>query len=328
MSKRQVARLKFCLSVVLFLLSQAVQAAQVEKISKEGDQLLISPELGERFQVGDKVCVEGRSWKKVCGKVTRKKGSKAVAKMEEAVEGTRRGDPVSLEERRRSWRYRDESDWEEGGWKEGRGREDWNRRYDRWDDQENRYGRYSGWGRRNRDVSLLLKGGLVSSSTYPNTGVGDDNFKIKGTIGLGFNVPLDSDTWSFESALHYHAKGVEIESGDAGSSLGYLEAPLLFKVRFLNDTWSPVVLLGPYVAYLMSATIYQEGLEDQDIRENLKDFDIGLMSGFGFDFDTSSSSRLGIHFYSSWGFVDLAAEGDTDARNKQVGLLMNLYFDL
>lgn len=314
--------------LVALILSFSANAAQLDKVSKERDQILISPELGERFQVGDRVCVQGGNWKKVCGKITRKKGSKAIAKMEEVVEGARRGDPVSIAEGRRSWKERDQSDWEEGDWNEDRDKNRWKKRYSGWDDEEDRYGRYDRWGRRNREVSLLLKGGLVSSSTYPNTGVGNDNFKIKGTMGLGFNIPLDSDTWSFETALHYHAKGVEAESGNGGTSLHYLEVPLLFKVRFLNDTWSPVFLLGPYVSYLLSATTYSSAGGDVDTREFFTDVDIGLMSGFGFDFDTSSSSRLGVHFYSSWGFVDLASEGDSDTRNKQVGLLLNLYLDI
>jgi len=298
-----------------------IGAAELDKVSKDRGQLLISPEMGERIRVGDRVCVEGANWKKICGTVTRNKGSKSVAKMDALVEGMRRGDRVTIESTKGSMDEREESDW---------GRGDWDREQNR-DREENRYGRLA---QKERGTGFLLRGGIVSSGTYPNPTFSDPKFKIKVTGGVGFNVPLSSNTWSFEPSLNYNSKGVESENEGYGGPANYLELPLLFKVRFLEDSWSPVFLLGPYVAYLMSASTSTSSVTDFDVKDLVKDYDIGLMTGLGFDFDISSSSRLGFHFYASWGFVDLPNEGSSfgqngsASRNKQVGFLMNLYFDL
>lgn len=308
--------------LVALILSFSVNAAQLDKVSKERDQILISPELGEQFQVGDRVCVEGRSWKKVCGKVTRKKGSKAIAKMEEVVEGARRGDPVDVERSKRAL-----VNGEEDGW----GGSDWNTEDNR---SQRRYSKRKTNGL--DEVAFLVQAGVTSPRFHSvEAPVSYDKFLVRGTFGLGFNIPFDRGTFSFEPTLNYHTKGGEYEETGitGGSPLRYLELPLLFKIRFSNEEVSPYFLLGPYISYLLSARFYAQGLGqsvDNDIKESTKDFDFGLMSGLGIDFALSSSSRLGFQFLASWGLIDLAKEegGPYHAKNRHLGLLVNIAFNL
>jgi len=313
---------KFAWVFGLVLFGLHLNAAEIEKISREKDQILIAPSFGEQFRVGDKVCVEGRSWKKVCGQVTRKKGSKAIAKMEGAVEGVSRGDRVEVESSKRAL-----VDEEEDGW----GESDWNQESGR---SQRRYSgrRKTGLG----EVAFLVQAGVTSPGFHSiEAPVSFDKFLVRGTFGLGFNIPLDSGAFSFEPSLNYHTKGGEYEQTGitGGTSLRYLELPLLFKIRFSNEEVSPYFLLGPYISYLLSARFYAQGpgqSVDNDIKESTKDFDFGLMSGLGIDFALSSSSRLGFQFFASWGLLDLAKEdgGAGNGKNRQLGLLVNLAFNL
>jgi len=291
---------------------------------------LIAPSFGEQFRVGDKVCVEGKNWNKVCGQVTRKKGSKAIAKMEGAVEGARTGDRVEVEGSKRA-QVDEEVD--------GSGGSDWSERGSGLSSRgvKKKQGSVS-------EVSFLVHAGFTHPTFYSvNGGVDYNSFKLNAAIGLGFNIPIDEGDFSFEPSLVYFNKGAEKTESGNGSSLGislkYLEVPLLFKARFSKDKFSPFFIGGPYFAYLLSAKLSSGvGLpgfgvvlpgSETDIKEYVRTFDLGFTAGLGFDLDLSSSSRVGFQFLASWGLINFEKEGaGLNGKNRQLALLGNLAFNL
>lgn len=103
--------LKSFLFVLLVCVS--ARAAEVDKISKNKNKIMIAPASGEKFQMGDRVCVDDREGKKQCGKIIEKKGDKLIAQMDELVEGLEAGDLVQLEKKNSSRTSREDSEWED-----------------------------------------------------------------------------------------------------------------------------------------------------------------------------------------------------------------------
>jgi len=99
----------------LFLVSVcvSVQAAELDQVSKNKNKIMIAPAFGEKFQMGDRVCVEARGGRKQCGKIIERKGDKVIAQMDEVVEGLEPGDLVQLEKRNSFRASREDSDWED-----------------------------------------------------------------------------------------------------------------------------------------------------------------------------------------------------------------------
>jgi hypothetical protein len=98
--------------LLIFLVSVSIQAAEIEKISKHKNKILISPAPGESFRVGDRICVKVREGKKPCGKIIESKDNEVIAQMDELVDGLKPGDLVQPAKISSSRTNLDDSEWE------------------------------------------------------------------------------------------------------------------------------------------------------------------------------------------------------------------------
>jgi hypothetical protein len=85
-------------------------------------------------------------------------------------------------------------------------------------------------------------------------------------LGLGETIAVDIGAM-------FSSKGAKDDS-DITSRLNYLEVPVLLHLGFLGGLYFEV---GPSFSYLLSASA-----DDDDISEDIKDFDLGGIAGVGF----------------------------------------------
>lgn len=173
---------------------------------------------------------------------------------------------------------------------------------------------------------LGIKGGLNMFKLY-----GDDvedakslySFAIGGFCACNFN-----EMFALQPEIYYSVKGTKEETiaGDIDLKLGYIDIPILFKVKFPLEgkNWSPNLYAGPYFAFLLSADV-----EGFDVKDDMKSTDLGLVVGAGFDFMLSEGTRaLNLDFRYSIGFTKLDDAGDSEAFNNGFQFLLGYGFSL
>jgi len=173
---------------------------------------------------------------------------------------------------------------------------------------------------------LGIKGGLNMFKLY-----GDDvedakslySFAIGGFITYNFN-----EMFALQPEIYYSVKGAREETvaGDIDLKLGYIDIPILLKVKLPMEgkSWSPNLYAGPYFAFLLSADL--EGL---DVKDDTKSTDLGLVVGAGIDFMLSEGMRaLNLDFRYSIGFTKLDDAGDAEVFNNGFQFLVGYGFSL
>lgn len=173
---------------------------------------------------------------------------------------------------------------------------------------------------------LGIKGGLNMFKLY-----GDDvedakslySFAIGGFITCNFN-----EMFALQPEIYYSIKGAREETvaGDIDLKLGYIDIPILLKVKLPKEgkSWSPNLYAGPYFAFLLSAD-----LEGFDVKDDTKSTDIGLVVGAGIDFMLSEGMRaLNLDFRYSVGFTKLDDAGDAEVFNNGFQFLVGYGFSL
>ena len=122
--------------------------------------------------------------------------------------------------------------------------------------------------------------------------------------GVFLNVSLN-DNLAFRPEVLYSQHGAKYEQG--GNSIilkvDAIDIPLLFQYTFSMDgSISPFILVGPYAAYILSAKIGYDitgmDLDDEDVKDTIKDLDFGVMFGIGAlisgQFELSARYQMGL----------------------------------
>jgi hypothetical protein len=176
-----------------------------------------------------------------------------------------------------------------------------------------------------------IKGGLNVSNMYVDE-VDDENARFGFNLGF-YGQVLSSDVFALQPELLFSTKGSKIEYGGnlfdqtIKYNLSYLDIPILAVFK-LGE--SAEIHIGPYVGYLLGASITHEGdlgnAVDEIDRDHLKPFDYGLAGGFGLNF---GNVQVGARY--NYGLAKLADSDEAevligDSKNSvaQLYLALNL----
>ncbi len=173
---------------------------------------------------------------------------------------------------------------------------------------------------------LGIKGGLNMFKLYGDD-VEDAKYLYAFTIGGFFTCNLN-EMFALQPEIYYSVKGAKEETtaGDIDLKLGYIDIPVLFKVKFPLEgkNWSPNLYAGPYFAFLLSAD-----LEGYDVKDQTKSTDLGLVVGAGFDVKLKEGAQtLNFDFRYSIGFTKLDEEGEAEVFNNGLQFLLGYGFSL
>ena len=124
------------------------------------------------------------------------------------------------------------------------------------------------------------KGGLNLAKVYGDD-VDESDF-LYGGIGGAFFCYMVNDMFAVQPELLFAMKGGDqVTSGDetGKTKLNYIEIPVLLRLHIPTEgSLTPAVFAGPSIGFLMSAKF-----EDEDIKDDLKSTDFGLVVGAGLD---------------------------------------------
>lgn len=145
-------------------------------------------------------------------------------------------------------------------------------------------------------VTWNVKGGVGFASIKP---LYDEEVhsKIVGKIGLGLEIPIETD-WSLILSLEMAGKGVKYDDsyGDYNELfLHYTQIPLVVAYRLnLSNYWNMTFKAGIYFAYAFSGKdkyemndeIYEEDMFGKEYKEfyETSHFDFGLNVGLDFEY--------------------------------------------
>ncbi len=175
---------------------------------------------------------------------------------------------------------------------------------------------------------LGIKGGLNMFKPYGDD-VPDDfvsylySFAIGGFITCNIN-----ETFALQPELYYSMKGWKFEddTDEVDVKLGYIDIPILLKVNIPMEgkSFVPNLLVGPYVAFNLSADI-----DDVDIKDEIKSTDFGMVVGAGLDVKLSDGAqKLSFDFRYSIGFTSLDDMSDESWMNNGFQFLLGYGFSL
>jgi hypothetical protein len=167
----------------------------------------------------------------------------------------------------------------------------------------------------------------------------DDASMKPGLVGGGFITYSFSDLFAVQPELLFSMKGAksDIGSTEYKSTLSYIEIPVLFKVQLAGGgNFKPNFYAGPAVGFLMSAKTSADPEPtgwDDDIKDDMKSTDIGLIGGIGADLGMGTGPgkitfdlryEVGL---TSTSDVDMNQDGDKDkVNNSTISFLVGYGF--
>ena len=170
-----------------------------------------------------------------------------------------------------------------------------------------------------------LKGGLNMANV-----IGDDveNTSMKiGFVGGVFVCYNITEIFAIQPELLYSQKGAKVEIGTEEFSwkTDYFEVPLLLKVNLPTEgKMKPSLYAGPAIGILMTAK-----LEDEDIKDDLKGTDFGIIAGGAVAYQMESGS-LSFEFRYEVGLQSIIdAEGlavEPDVKNSVMSIMVGYGF--
>ena len=185
-------------------------------------------------------------------------------------------------------------------------------------------------------ITIGIKGGGNRSDFYGDDVEADDWDPSLGFCVGGFlNLKID-EMISIQPEAFFTMKGAQAEEfGETFKiSLAYLEIPVLAKISIPNPGGiEPCLLIGPAFAMNMSATAkydYVYESEEEDIADEVQDFDLGFVIGAGLDIDHGQGQgKLSIEIRYTLGLKvvpDEEGEEDFDLKNSVISLMAGLSF--
>jgi len=167
-------------------------------------------------------------------------------------------------------------------------------------------------------LTFGVQGGLSTSNVF-NASFNRDarqgmTFGFTIDIGLPYRLPYGVKP-SIQTGVHYTEKGFDNPSArfdGVSIEFDYMEVPVLAKFNYdLAYGLSPYVLLGPYIAFMVSAERVREDGSRRDLDDSTREVDLGLMGGIGLDFRVGDTI-LNTQMRGSFAFSDLQKNEFTD----------------
>jgi Outer membrane protein beta-barrel domain len=149
-----------------------------------------------------------------------------------------------------------------------------------------------------------------------------------GFVGGLFVVVPASDRLGFQGEVLFSQKGASEDGGAGDLALDYLEVPLLLRV----GTASPLetsfhAFAGPSIGLRLRARVTAETFdgetEDEDIADDVKGFDFGVVAGAGVNF-----GRFTLDGRYTWGLNNLNSLEDDEMklRNRVFSIMAGVRF--
>jgi hypothetical protein len=132
-------------------------------------------------------------------------------------------------------------------------------------------------------------------------------FQIGPVLELGIG-----ETLAIDIGAMFSSKGAKDDS-DVTSRLNYLEVPVLLHLGLAGGLYFEI---GPSFGYLLSASA-----DDNDISEDIKDFDLGAIGGVGFSF---GSLRADLRY--NLGMLDINDISDESIKNGVWTVGVSIFF--
>jgi hypothetical protein len=168
--------------------------------------------------------------------------------------------------------------------------------------------------------SMGLKGGL-NFANLTGDDSGDPDSKLGFAFGGFYTHPM-TETFFIQPELLFTMKGAKDEFTYSGSTydvsynLNYIELPILAKMCFPMDSFTPNLFLGPALAFNMSATVEVD--DESDDIEDVKAMDFGLIFGGGADF-----GKFTVDARFNMGLTNIFdVEGDPKVKNSVMSILL------
>lgn len=179
-------------------------------------------------------------------------------------------------------------------------------------------------------VSLGVKAG-ASFSGFRGDDAGDIDFRKGLAGGLFVNIsPLKA--LSIQPELLFQQKGAVNENEDFNFredvEIGYLNVPVLLKLRLPIGKFYPHVYAGPQFSYAFKSTYSVSALDLGDIERevDLRNYDVGGVFGFGLDVELLDHLFLTGDVRYGLGGIRLDDNDDVDLKNKDISVMVGAGF--
>lgn len=128
-------------------------------------------------------------------------------------------------------------------------------------------------------LNIANWGGADATNAIPGA---DKNGQLGLNVGATYNVPV-SEHFSIVPGAEFSAQGAKFTAGGAEANVNtdYINLDVLAR---WNSGQGFSIGAGPYAGFLMSAKVKQDGQPDDDIKDNLKGTDFGILFRAGYFF--------------------------------------------
>ena len=138
---------------------------------------------------------------------------------------------------------------------------------------------------------------------------------------------------AIQPELYYSIKGPKLIETIYGPKpgkwkLSYIDIPVLAKIKFnIKGNLKPGLLIGPYAAFNTGAKWIVEGLEDEDIKESIKNIDYGIVLGGSVDIKIYDW-KLILDVRYNIGLSNIGDKGSEDynAKNRSFSFMVGVAF--
>jgi len=290
-------------------LASLSQAAEVRKVLKNKVNIIIGDDIGHSWEVGEKICVQNKKGQSYCGEIAKVMSQGALCKMRTPVVGISTGDEVNLEVASESL----DSSLEAEKSDLGDGKLDPTKEESPNEQDQKK-------PRKKRKFAFGFDGGLVLSNVSSNVST-DTKGRKAVRFGLIFDIPLGLGLVSLEPGLAFVQKGYETQTVAYG--FNYFEIPFLLKIRMIAGRFTPIIFLGPYSSFLVSAKTNSIAGE-QNVKGSYKTADFGATGGMGCEFRVAPKMDFGFRVVYSQSLADINKVAGTE-KLKHRGIQTLLY---
>jgi len=178
-------------------------------------------------------------------------------------------------------------------------------------------------------ASIGIKGGFaLSNLRFSNAGDVGTLSNLQAMTG-GFSLGMNLGLFCIQPEILYVRMGAKqvYDAVSTETHLDYVQVPLFLKVNIIPGPVSPMIYGGGYGSYLLSAKGVGGGVSE-DIKDQVKSTDYGLVFGGGVDFKLAVV-KLTAEIRYNLGLANIAKNpdpADLTVKNKSLMFLVGVTF--
>lgn len=187
-----------------------------------------------------------------------------------------------------------------------------------------------------QNLSLGPTAGFGHSWTSTDFGNNvDRKFHASPNIGAKLVYSFVSN-WGISADVRFASEGTTVESGgdELRMRANYIRVPIqgIYFFGKYGNAVRPKVSLGPSVGFLVGGktAYYEDGdkMGEGDTKDALKSVDLGLTAAAGVNFRLAPNVWLNTDLAYYHGFPDVAKEGTSESRNRNIGINVGVLFGI